>query len=66
MEANKKAIELINDCLQIQLSNIDLSSQYEMAKIQAEYCANTAKWSHEIDSKKFNYWQDVKQEIVKL
>lgn len=66
MTPKEKAIELIQDCLEIQLFNKDLESQYEMAKIQALYSANTAKWSHKSGTTKHNYWQEVKQEIEKL
>lgn len=66
MNPNQKAQELVYDCLQIQLSNPDFVSQYEMAKIQAEYTAHVAKFSHDKDSEKFKYWEEVKQEILKL
>ena len=66
MTPKEKAIKMIDDCLQIQLSNKDLESQYEMAKIQALYAANNAKWSHQMLSEKHFYWQSVKDEIEKL
>ena len=66
MTANEKAIELIEDCLQIQLPTKYFEDSYEMAKIQALYSANVAKWSHNELSAEHNYWQEVKEEIEKL
>jgi len=66
MTPKEKAIELIEDCIQIQLPNKDLENNYEMAKIQAEYSANVAKWSHKELSEKHFYWEEVKKEIEKL
>lgn len=66
MTAKEKAIEMIEDCLQIQLSSNDFENQYEMAKIQALYAANTAKWSHKITTIEHRYWELIKQEIEKL
>jgi len=66
MTPKEKVIELITDCMQIQLPNKDLENNYEMAKIQAEYSANVAKWSHSELSDIHYYWNEVKQEINNL
>ena len=65
MKPADKAKELVEDCLQIQLPNIDLLNNYEMAKVQAEYSANVAKWSNP-NKHHLRYWQQVKEEIEKL
>ena len=71
MKARKKAEELIADYLQMQPNGsenleIELSKQYKFAKLQAQYTCHVAKWSHKKESKKFNFWQEVKEEINKL
>lgn len=67
MTPKEKAIELISHCLEIQPTSTNLSFQYDFAKLQALYAANTAKWSHEsCHSKECIYWEEVKQEIEKL
>lgn len=66
MTAKEKAVQLIDDCLHIQLSSKYLESSYEMAKIQALYSANVAKWSHNEFSEQHKYWQEVKQELNNL
>ncbi len=71
MKPKKMAEKLIADFVQMMPANIDrvgydFKTQYEVAKVQAEYAAYVAKFSHKLDGKKFNYWKDVQTEIKKL
>lgn len=61
MNPKEKAIQLISD-----YSEIHSLDQYELSKICALYAANTAKWTHNIHSKEWAYWERVKKEIELL
>jgi hypothetical protein len=67
----EKANELIQDFIEMMPTGIDklgycYKTQYEVAKIQAEYCAHVAKYSHGKESKKGKYWQEVQKQIKQL
>jgi len=69
--AKEKASLLVSDFVEMMPCGIDkigypYRTQYEVAKHQAEYAAHVAKWSQKKDSKNWNYWQDVQNEIKKL
>lgn len=66
MNPEEKAIELISDYSEMQPTSANFSVEYKFAKLNALYAANTAKWSHETESKEWIYWEQVKQEIKKL
>lgn len=65
------ATELISDFIEMMPDGIDkigydFKTQYEVAKVQAEYAAHVAKFSHPPKSEKFLYFQNVQEEIKKL
>ena len=63
----QKAEELISDFIQMQLNSLDdMKKQYEMAKVQAEYCAYVAKYSNKDSSEDFAYWESVQLEVKSL
>lgn len=71
MKSPKKlAEELIADFIEMMPDGIDniysLKTQYEVAKVQAEYSAHVVKWAFEKDSEQYNYWQEVQNQIKKL
>lgn len=66
MTPREKAIELINDSLQLQPPNDDLQRCYETAKLQALYCALAVRRTHEDYSQEYSFWLKVKSEIEKL
>lgn len=61
MIPKEKAIELISD-----YSEMLPLGQYELSKLCALYAANTAKWTHNIHSREWAYWEKVKIEINNL
>jgi hypothetical protein len=69
--AKEKAVELIADFIHMMPDNIDkigysYEQQYHVAKVQAEYVAHTVKFSHQILSHKYIFWQEVQNQIKKL
>lgn len=64
----EKSEELIADFIQMSPPNnlYSFHTQYELAKCNAEYCANVAKWSHDVNSEMHNYWTKVREEINKM
>lgn len=70
-EPKQQAEELVADFIQMMPDNIDkighcYAQQYHVAKVQAEYVVHHVKWSHEADSYKWIFWEEVKNEIKKL
>lgn len=67
----EQAQELIADFIQMMPDNIDkvghcYAQQYHVAKVQSEYVCHHVKWSHQVDSYKWLYWEEVQNEIKKL
>lgn len=60
------AEEILRDCLEMQVSTADIPSAYEMAKLNAQYCAVTVKWTHPQGSLKHKLYEQVKQELEKM
>lgn len=70
-DPKQKAEELIADFIEMMPDNIDkighcYVQQYHVAKVQAEYVAHHIKYSHQEDSYKFLYWEEVQNQIKKL